>query len=65
MELQVEAVHQPQGPELFLAQLARQAALDLPAELLHALLHESQVKFVVAVHNYRSFQAALLFGDAR
>ena len=50
MELEIEPVHQAQRPELLLADLALHAALDLPAELGHAVLNEGVVEFVVAVH---------------
>jgi hypothetical protein len=50
VELQVEAVHQPQGLELGLVQRAGQAALDLVAELRHPLGDEAVVELVVAVH---------------
>ena len=53
MQLQVDAVHQPQRLELVLGQLARQAALHLVAELRHALAHELRIEFVVAVHGSR------------
>ena len=50
VQLQVDAVHQPQRLELVLGQLARDAALHLVAELRHALAHELRVELVVAVH---------------
>ena len=50
VQLQVEAVHQAQRLELVLRQLAREAALDLVAELRDALAHELRIEFVVAVH---------------
>ena len=50
MQLQIEAVHQPQRLELVFGQFARQAALDLAGELLHALADELGVEFVIAVH---------------
>ena len=50
VQLQIDAVHQPQRLELVLGQLARQAAADLVAELRHALAHELRIEFVVAVH---------------
>jgi hypothetical protein len=50
VQLQIEAVHQPQRLEFVLGQLAADAAPDLVAELRHALAHELRVEFVVAVH---------------
>ena len=50
VELQIDAVHQAQRLELVLGQLAGDAALDLVAELGHALAHELRVELVVAVH---------------
>jgi hypothetical protein len=50
MQLEVEAVHQPQRPELLLGQLAGEAALDLPPELGDPILHEGVIELVVLVH---------------
>jgi hypothetical protein len=50
MQLEVEAVHQPQRPELLLGQLAREAPLHLPPELGNPILNEGMVEFVVLVH---------------
>ena len=49
VELQIEAVHQPQRLELVLGQLAREAAAHLVAELLDALGDQRAVVVVVAV----------------
>ena len=50
VELQIEAVHQPQRLELVLGQLAGEAAVHLVAELRDALVDEGLVVVVVAVH---------------
>ena len=50
VELQVEPVHQPQGPELVLGELARQAALHLVCKLCCATRYESGVEFVISIH---------------
>jgi len=50
VELHIEAVHQPERPELLLSELTFDAALDLMAELRHALVDQRLVEFVVAVH---------------
>ena len=50
VQLQIDAVHQPQRPELVLGDLAGQPALDLVAELGDAGIDEIVVEFVVAVH---------------
>ena len=50
VQLQIDAVHEPQRLELVLGQLARQAPADLVAELRHALAHELRIELVVAVH---------------
>ena len=62
VELQVDAVHQPQRLELVLGELARQPAADLVAELGHALAHELGVELVVAVHVRRPLRARPLAG---
>src|SRR5690606_10879590 len=54
-QLQIQAVHQAQRPELILGELARQAALHLAAELRGALGYELGVGLVVSVHGYYSF----------
>ena len=51
VQLQVEAVHQPQRLELVLGQLAGEAALHLVAELGGPFLDEAPVEFVVAIHD--------------
>ena len=48
--LHVPAVLQPQGPEFLFAELARQVALQLIAELCGPLVNERAVEGVVAVH---------------
>ena len=50
MELQIEAVHQPQRPELILGEFAREPALRLVAELRDALGDEALVELVIAIH---------------
>ena len=50
VQLQVEAVLQPQRLELVLAQLARQAAPDLVGELRRPLQDELPVELVIAIH---------------
>ena len=48
--LQVQAVHQAQGPELVGAELARQEPPGLVAKLRHPLVHEALVVLIVLVH---------------
>ena len=48
--LHIQAVAQPQLAKLVLGELALQEAAGLVAELVHALLHESVIDGVVAVH---------------
>jgi hypothetical protein len=50
VQLQIEAVHQPQRLELVLGQAAVQPARDLGAELGGALGNETVVELVIAVH---------------
>ncbi len=50
VQLQIEAVHQPQGFELVLGDLAGQAALDLVAELPDPVGQEGLVDGVVLIH---------------
>ena len=50
VELQIEAVHQTQGFELVLVQLAAEPAPDLAAELPDALGDQPVIELVVAVH---------------
>ena len=50
MELKVEAVHQPQGLELVLADLAGDAPGDLLAELIHALGDQAAIVIVIGIH---------------
>ena len=59
VELQVDAVHQPQRLELVLGELAREPAPDLVAKLGDALAHELGVELVVAVHVRRPLRASL------
>src|SRR6267143_5700699 len=48
--LDVKAVTQPQRAEIVLAQLAGEEAPRLVAELLHALVYDALIYFVVKVH---------------
>ena len=50
VELQIQAIHEPQRLELFLGQLAGDAALDLSAELGDPLAHECRVEIGIDVH---------------
>ena len=50
MQLQIDAVHQPQRLELILIELAREPARDLTAELSDALRQQGPVEVVVEVH---------------
>ena len=50
MQLEIQAVHQPQRPELVFGELAREAALHLAAKLRRALRDELLVELVVSVH---------------
>jgi hypothetical protein len=50
MELQVEAVHQPQRLEFVLRQLSAQAASHLAAELLGAVAQKLPIVFVIAIN---------------
>jgi hypothetical protein len=50
VQLEVQAVHQPQWLELVLGQLAREAAADLIAEFIDALVDDRLVVFVVFIH---------------
>ena len=50
MALHVPAVLQPQRPELFLAELAGEVALQLVAKLRCARVHELAVEIGVRVH---------------
>ena len=54
VELEIDAVHQPERLELVLGQFAGNAPLDLIAELRHPLGHKLLVELVVAVHGFRS-----------
>ena len=50
VELQIDAVHQPQRLELVLGELAGQAAADLVAEFRDALVDEGPIEIVVEIH---------------
>ena len=50
MQLQIEAVHQPQGLELVLGEVAAEAPLHLPPEGGDPLGNQGVVEFVVAIH---------------
>src|SRR5512135_347304 len=50
MALDVQAIAQAQGPELFLGQLPGEVAARLVAELRDARIHEGLVELVVLVH---------------
>src|SRR5262249_48270203 len=53
VELQVDAIHQPERLELVFGQLAGDATFDLIAELGDPLGYKLTVELVVAVHGYR------------
>ena len=57
VQLQIEAVHQPQRLELVFGQLARKAALHLIAELRHAFFHELGVELVISIHRTLPWKA--------
>ncbi len=50
VQLQIDAVHQPQRLELILVELAGEPARDLTAELSDALRQQGPVEVVVEVH---------------
>src|SRR6185437_3774299 len=50
VELQIEAVHQPERPELILVDLAAHAPHDLVTKLRRSLLYERGVEFVISIH---------------
>ena len=50
VELQIEAVHQPERPELVLGQFAGEAARDLVAELLDPRGDEGRVEIIIMIH---------------
>ncbi|MNR19539.1 hypothetical protein D3C85_1363360 [compost metagenome] len=58
VQLQIDAVHQPQRFELVLAQFAAAAAVDLIAEFRDALADQGGVEFVVTIHQRASRRAA-------
>ncbi len=51
VQLQIDAVHQPQRLELFLAQVAGKAAQHLVAKLIDPLMQECAVEFVINIHD--------------
>ena len=51
MQLQIDAVHQPQRTELVLGQFASQTALDLILELLNAGGNKRVIKLIVTIHS--------------
>ncbi|MNN60168.1 hypothetical protein D3C81_1753360 [compost metagenome] len=57
VQLQIDAVHQPQRLELVLGQRAAAAAVDLIAELRNALADQGGVELVIAIHQAVSFRA--------
>ncbi|MNL81334.1 hypothetical protein D3C87_2084190 [compost metagenome] len=64
MQLQVDAVHQPQRFERVFGQFTAQAAFDLIAELVDTRGNEGMIEFIVTVHVVSVPQAAK-FGPAR
>ena len=50
VQLHVQAVHEPQRPELVLGELAVEPSLHLAPKLRDALRDERVVEFVVAIH---------------
>ncbi len=48
--LNVQAIAQPQRPEVILRQRSVQKTLRLVTKLLHALLHQRVVDWVISVH---------------
>ena len=60
VELQIEPVHEPERPELLLAELAGEPPRHLVAELGDALVDEALVEFVVAVHGSGDLPRALV-----
>src|SRR5690606_27828967 len=50
VQLQIEPVHQPQRPELVLAELAAEAPAHLVGKLRGAARYESRVEFVISIH---------------
>jgi len=53
VQLQVEAVLQAQRLEFVFGDLARQAAIDLAAKLLHALIDQALIDFGIIIHGIR------------
>ena len=62
VELQIDAIHQPQRLELLLGQLAGKPAVHLVAELGHPGLDEGGVEIVVDIHRSAFPQAAAEVG---
>ena len=54
VQLQIDTVHQAQGFEFILAQMTRDAPLDLRAELGVARGEKTFVKFGIGIHQMRS-----------
>src|SRR5215216_4131614 len=50
MELQIEAVHEPQRPKLILGDFGIDKTLGLVAKLAYAIEDETVVELVIAVH---------------
>src|ERR1700730_3676357 len=50
MQLQIDAIHQPKRPELFLVQFSGKTARDLVAKLRHARGDKTSVEFIVTIH---------------
>ena len=65
VQLQIDAVHEPQRLELFFRQFTGQAATHLVAELAHALGDQSAVEVVVDVHDPSSECALARRRDGR
>ena len=54
MELQIDAVHEPQRLEFVFRQLAGHPSRHLSAKFGHALGHQGAIEFVVDIHVGRS-----------
>src|SRR6478609_862527 len=64
VQLQINAVHEPQRLELFFRQFSREAARDLIAEFADTLVHKRAVEVVVNVHVLSSALARKCDGRA-